>query len=106
MLGHNQECNMSGNKGNDQVAIIDHLMINNTSVREEERNKRLEASGNCLVNRSFDLGWLQTPIPTSMYPPVDNKVNVSQRENDILDSEQSEVNERRKQVNSLLTDSL
>ena len=28
---------MLGNKGNDQVAIIDHFMLNNTSVRERER---------------------------------------------------------------------
>ena len=47
---------MSKNEENDQIAIIDHVMINNISEREEERNKRLEESGNCLVNRSFDLG--------------------------------------------------
>ena len=93
---------MSKNEGNDQVAIIDHLMINNISEREEETNKRLEASGNCLVNRTFNLGWLQTPIPASMLPPVDNKVIVSQNKDDILNGDQNEVNER-KQVDSLLS---
>ena len=44
---------------------------------------------------------------SSLYlPPVKNTVNVIQRENDIIYSEQSEVNGRRKQVDSLLTDSL
>ena len=67
---------MLGNKENDQVAIIDHLVLNNTSVTEEERDRRLESSGNCLVNRSFELGWLQTPLPASMYLPVKNTVTV------------------------------
>ena len=90
---------MSQNEEYNQIAILDHVMISET---EEETNQRLEASKNCLVNRTFNMGWLQTPIPASMFPPVDNKVNVSQKENDILDGEQSEANER-KQVDSLLS---
>ena len=100
---------MLGHKDNDQdVAIIDHSVLNDTSMSEEERNKCLESSGNCLVNRSCQLGWIQTPLPPSMYPSVKNTVTVIPRESDIIYSEKGAVIGRREQVDtdSLLTDSL
>ena len=68
---------MLGHKDNDQdVATIEHSVLNDTSMSEEEENKRLESSGNCLVNRTFQWGWLNTPLPNSLYPPVSNTVTM------------------------------
>ena len=90
---------------NQDVATMDHTVLNvtDTSLSEEEENKRLESSGNCVVNRSFQWGWIHTPLPNSMYPPVSNTVTMIPSENAKIYSETGAVIGRREQVD---TDSL
>ena len=87
---------MSQNEEYNKIAILDHVMISET---EEETNQKLEASNNCLVNWTFNMGWLQTPIPASLLPPVDNKVIVSQTKDVILNGDENDI----RQVDSLLS---
>ena len=87
---------MSQNEEYNKIAILDHVMISDT---EEETNQRLETSNNCLVNRNFDMGWLQTPIPASLLPTIDHKVIVSETKDVILNGDEN----NRKQVASLLS---
>ena len=95
---------MIGHQDNDQdVATIEHSVLNNTSISEEEENRRLESSGLCLVNRSCQWGWLHTPLTPSMYPPVANTVTVIPSESAKIYSEKGAVIGRREQVE---TDSL
>ena len=83
---------MLGHKDNDQdVAIIDHSVLNDTCMSEEERNKCLESSGNCLVNRSCQWGWIHTPLTPSMYPPVANSVTLIPSKSDKIYSEKGAV---------------
>ena len=62
MLGYSPTVTHKDN--NQDVATMDHTVLNVTdsSLSEEEENKRLESSGNCLVNRTFQWGWLNTPF--------------------------------------------
>ena len=100
---------MIGHQDNDQdVATIEHSVLNDTSISEEEENRRLESSGLCLVNRSCQWGWIHTPLTPSMYPPVAKTVTLIPSESANIYSEKGAVIGRREQVDtdSLLTDSL
>ena len=39
--------------------------MNNPPSQEEDSDEKLEASGNCLVNRNYVPPWLSTPFPDS-----------------------------------------
>ena len=78
MLGYNPTVTHKDN--NQDVATIEHSVLT-TSLSEEEEIWNLESSGNCVVNRSFQWGWIHTPLPNSMYPPVSNTVTMIPSEN-------------------------